>query len=691
MGKSLHLKTLVLAFAAMTFAGSAWADDEVETVLSANFGTEQTGWTSIDKSEKSGTTWKWTQSGYCSGTTWSYSNCVRLGRDWSSTHNDYYVSPALELQAGVEYSVKTLVGTSYNTAEACVTTTLELGTSSSDASTFTKVADLTTVAANNSEDFAEMGETHTLTVDADGTYYVAFHGVQETDDQFYGHILGIEITCGVKEPEVVEPHQPGDSIYSGTEASDFTIIDANNDGHTWGTVEGIDGLTYDSDQAEESADDWLVTSGIKLNAGTDYVISYEVAQQGAFDPDSVEIRLGDAATVEALTTLVGKDAVSNDGHLKGSFRYTSETAGTKFVGFHVFTPGAENGQLSLLSLNVVAIEAATPKAVTELAADIDSNDKKVTLSWNNPSEDTAGLQIVNPLSVKVYAGDELVETLTDQKAGAQTLEHHPATFAGDITYKVVAVIGDLESEAATVTVNLDDLSGDSILVHSFNVNSSTKGDWTIIDNGGSSTWGYDYQNIFTFTFKLGNGRYANDDWLISPAVALETGKRYVLKYDLKVSRDYDDCIAVTVGTAPTAEAQTQTVNDHKNLYQNGFATFTTPQFSVDETTDYYVGFHVYEATYSLSMRNLAVYYIGNSATGITDVAEGQGALAYDRQAAQLSVPAGSAVSVYAVNGAQTLSTATAATTVDLSSLAEGIYVVKATDQTGTVHTMKIVK
>lgn len=689
MGKSLHLKAMALSVVALFCASFAWADGETETLLDVNFGTSPTGWTTIDKSERTGTTWTWKTSGYCSKTTYSYSNCVRLGRDWSSTHDDYYVSPALQLEAGTVYDVKTLIGASYNEVHQCVTMTLEVGTSASDASTFTKVADLETVNPNSAEDFDAMGETHQLTVETSGTYYLAFHGVQATEEQYYGFILGIKVTKVAAEvPDT--PHEAGDVIFSGSSIDDFTVVDANEDGKTWGTVDGIDGITYDSDAAAEGANDWLITPALKLQKDVDYVVSYEVAQQGAFDPDEVEVYIGNGATVADLTTLLSTEQLES-GHLSASFRYSCAESATKYLGFHLATPNAENGQLSLLSLTVTAIEKATPKPVSELAATIDSDAKTVTLSWNNPTEDTKDLAIVNPLGVKVYANDALVQTLENLTESKEVYVHSPEDFSGDVTYKVVAFIGDNESEPVTTTVNLEDLSGDTILVHSFNVDYSSTSDWTIIDNGGSSTWAFDYQNIFSFNFKLGNGRYANDDWLISPAVQLETGKRYVLKYDLKTSRDYDDCINVTVGTAPTAEAQTQTVNDHKNLYQNGFATFTTPQFSVDETTNYYVGFHVYEATYSLSMRNLAVYYIGKTATGIEDVAEGQGALAYDRSANVLSVPADATISVYALNGAQTFNTAAAGTTVSLASLAEGIYVVKATDKTGQTHTMKIVK
>lgn len=193
MRKSLHLSTLALSAAALLMAAPAWADDETETLLRATFGTSPSGWTSIDNSPQSGVTWTWKDGSYSAPSNYAYTPCVRLGTDWSSTHDDYYVSPALELKAGQTYKVKTLVGTSYNEAYQCVTTYLEVGTARR-ASAFTEVAKLTTVKANNAGDFDEMGETNELTVSEDGTYYLAFHGVQEDDNQLWGFLLGMEVT-----------------------------------------------------------------------------------------------------------------------------------------------------------------------------------------------------------------------------------------------------------------------------------------------------------------------------------------------------------------------------------------------------------------------------------------------------------------------------------------------------------------
>ena len=1060
MVKSLHLRSFAFALLALCGTATAWADDDV--LLDVDFtslSAAPSGWTSIDKSEKSGTTWAYSQYGYSDSQTYSYFPCIRLGRDWSSTHDDYYVSPALDLKAGTAYKIVTLTGTSYNTASQCVEMTLEVGTSNTDVTGYDELAKLEPVGYTKNKTKEEQSDTVEFTPAADGTYYLAFHGVQSEDSRYYGFILGMKVytsdgesggsgtvdpepqpepvsstlldadfsteptdwtaldasetagttwnwkasclydkstygyhsavrilhdwdsqhndyyispaldlkagveytataktvknnnpvltldlgtsttdastfstlatlnpaddytaitddsvkftvetdgtyhlafhiventesttydgaylvglkvespaevtpgpgpdptpeptpdtipdgtpvvedgyvatgegftwnadidwdkqyveakilvnTCtsatenilsfgsetsqwtpsgddsevvhvyykndksitvytaakgtdryaqdkgytaasdtvtimvskdagfvingdtavapagidkilamtnvefsdmegassqrshatyqyvhvidlDLPEPEPVIPHEVGDTIlatdFNAEGATDgYTIVDGNADGCTWTTINSFDGLVYDSDAAAVAADEWIITPAVKLQNGVDYKISWQFDQQGAFDPDSVDVCIGSAASVEALTSVLAHEYVYTD-HTAGSLRYTCEEDGTKYIAFHVKTPNAENGQLSILSFDVTCIEPATPKAVTDFQATIDSEEKTVTFNWDMPTEDTDGLAIVNPVGVKLYENGNLIETLHDL-GSVETVEYEytPATFEGKVEYSIVAFIGDNESDAASTTVNLDDITGTEHLVKQYIVNSTTKNDWTIIDaNSDDETttgeWLYDYSDVFYFKYKMGST--TEDDWLISPSVALQTGKRYILKYQLKSARDYDASVEVTIGTAPTAEAQSTVLASYPNLKQNGFGDFATDQFSVDEDADYNIGFHVTDANYNLSVRGLCVYSVENTTTGIHDMANMQNVVAFSKVGKTLLVPAGSAVSVYTVGGALVETITASGTTVDLSTLADGIYVVKVAEADGSVHKMKIVK
>lgn len=468
----------------------------------------------------------------------------------------------------------------------------------------------------------------------------------------------------------------------------FKTIDANNDGITWTTVEGLNGLTYDSDDAKVAANDWAITPIIKFEADKNYAVAANFTRSGAFDEDIIDVYAGDEPTADKMTTKIGTFKIE-DNAAEAKLRFIVAEEGNKYIGFHVVTPGSgDNGQLSLASVSITALEKATPLAVENLEGTVNSDDKTVTLTWTNPTKDTEGYPIAETLGVKLYENDVLVKTVDDASEG--TLVYSPENFSGETTYKVVPFIGAKDGEGATVTLNLNDLTGDLVLVKAFEFNKTAATSWTIINaDKNSSKWEFDYDGFY-----FGGGSAA-DDWLISPALALNTKDRYVLKYELKTAwqpsnNTFFADIDVTVGQGATAEAQTTTVSSHKGLSQNGFAEFQTKQFSVAADGQYNIGFHMTGIKGNANMRNLAVYAVGEATNSITEITEG-GVVAYNKSNGALFVPAGSKVALYAANGTMAMQTVADGNAISLNSLANGIYVMKITSAEGKVMTQKIVK
>lgn len=468
----------------------------------------------------------------------------------------------------------------------------------------------------------------------------------------------------------------------------FKTIDANNDGITWTTVEGLNGLTYDSDDAKVAANDWAITPIIKFEADKNYAVAASFTRSGAFDEDVIDVYAGDEPTADKMTTKIGTFKIE-DNAAEAKLRFIVAEEGNKYIGFHVVTPGSgDNGQLSLASVSITALEKATPLAVENLEGTVNSDDKTVTLTWTNPTKDTEGYPIAETVGVKLYENDVLVKTVDNASEG--TLVYSPENFSGETTYKVVPFIGAKDGEGATVTLNLNDLTGDLVLVKAFEFNKTAATSWTIINaDKNSSKWEFDYDGFY-----FGGGSAA-DDWLISPALALNTKDRYVLKYELKTAwqpsnNTFFADIDVTVGQGATAEAQTTTVSSHKGLSQNGFAEFQTKQFSVAADGQYNIGFHVTGIKGNANMRNLAVYAVGEATNSITEITEG-GVVAYNKSNGALFVPAGSKVALYAANGTMAMQTVADGNAISLNSLANGIYVMKITSAEGKVMTQKIVK
>lgn len=123
-------------------------------------------------------------------------------------------------------------------------------------------------------------------------------------------------------------------------------------------------------------------------------------------------------------------------------------------------------------------------------------------------------------------------------------------------------------------------------------------------NGGTgltSKWTYYSYNIRYYN----GGRYGDtsaDAWTITPKISLEAGKVYRLNYDAWISTageaNYKD-LFVTIGTEPTAEAQT--VLNEENATVSNLSSATDEKtrsiiIKVTEDNDYNIGFHVYGHT-----------------------------------------------------------------------------------------------
>ena len=465
-------------------------------------------------------------------------------------------------------------------------------------------------------------------------------------------------------------------LSSATSHDGWTTADANADGNTWAVTEGIAGITYDSDKAELNADEWLFTPGFTVTEGNDYLVSFTVRRQAAFDPDQLELWAGCGTTAADMKTRVATVNVEDNAEDRTyTYRITAnDITGDMHLGFHLTSTGAQNGQFSLKSVNAVATAKCVPEAVSELRATLSHKEKTVTLTWTAPSFDTNGIAINEPISVEVAQGNSICATIDGQQPGSKgSYVASKDNFTGIATFSVTAIIGENRSKTAEVTVNLDDLQGDSILVRAFEVNRDNADEWTI--EGKGQAWHYDYANIFDYNYRKGATKA--DEWLISPSVALETGKRYVLAYELKTSRDYGNDFEVTVGEGATAASQVRVVEKYYDLKQNGFAEYTSPQFEVETSGYYNIGFHATASKYYIDMRNLRVYYIkekGETAINATSIA-----------APTVSV------SVYDTTGRLIGKAASADAQKVLNTTGHGIYVVRSTSADGKTTSHKVIK
>lgn len=86
----------------------------------------------------------------------------------------------------------------------------------------------------------------------------------------------------------------------------WTVIDANDDHYTWARETTLAAAKYYANEDyETSADDWLISSPIALNAGVQYRLRFNAKSYDESYPEHVAVYLGQGKTVEAMTTKLG--------------------------------------------------------------------------------------------------------------------------------------------------------------------------------------------------------------------------------------------------------------------------------------------------------------------------------------------------------------------------------------------------
>lgn len=115
-------------------------------------------------------------------------------------------------------------------------------------------------------------------------------------------------------------------------------------------------------------------------------------------------------------------------------------------------------------------------------------------------------------------------------------------------------------------------------------------DFGVLDsNNDGKTWVFSADNGTYYGYSSAN---AADDWLISPAIKLEAGKKYHFAIDAaSASTSYPEVFEVLIGTEPKASALKQSVLAATQVASKEFATYENETVEVAETGYYHFGIH----------------------------------------------------------------------------------------------------
>lgn len=242
----------------------------------------------------------------------------------------------------------------------------------------------------------------------------------------------------------------------------FYVVDANRDGFTWTydpTWEAARIRYSSANNYTAPKDDWLFAPLVSLKNDRLYHFSFDTRCYMSSEPERVEVKLGQAQSIDAMTQEVFPViAVSND-EMKTYDKYiTVANDGYYSFGIHACSLA---DKMYLYVDNIEISEGpllGTPAAVTNLTAVAgDNGELTATLSFNAPTKTVEGNALSVISSISVLRNNKVIKTFSSPAPGeALTFEDSNAK-QGNNTYTVVCenTIGTGFSASTEVFVGHD--------------------------------------------------------------------------------------------------------------------------------------------------------------------------------------------------------------------------------------------
>ena len=456
-------------------------------------------WTALDNNATTGSTWHFDGSmGYL------YDGAaVALYEEQEATSDDYYISPLFALDAGVTYTVKSASSNPWSVAGAL---TLKVGTDKTDASTFVEKATFaTTLGWTNATE-----ETVTFTVEESGNYYIAFHGAYTGGSMQSAMVSLINFSIEGASGSLATEGEEGGETETPELAEGQFVVTENFDDDTHFTA------------STTVPDGWASAGSFPFGRNTGAYFGY-TAKSGSYvlgTPGSSAYGRDEVIYTPMYKLLAGKEATISFSFIANGDPY-SRPNGVKVV--------VKDGQ---------SADANTVSELGEVTA-------AIYTSWNEFT-----------FKYTPEADGEYCFALALQTSLASS---------GQVAFDDFTITGYSPAEEETPAVETVALP--------YSIDFSTKTDgvaaWTAIDLSEEPyyTWGYDQYGYYHSSnpspgylgvMGLSVRSEVQNDYCVSPAFALEAGKKY--KVTTKTSNfntDFASTWTLELGTDP-ADAATFT-------------------------------------------------------------------------------------------------------------------------------------
>ena len=247
-----------------------------------------------------------------------------------------------------------------------------------------------------------------------------------------------------------------------TKYSLFTVLDVNGDGRGWNstTHAGSYSACMGPNTADfQTADDWLISPGVTLEAGQDYTLSVELCGTTKAEKTAdFAIFMGSDVTPEAMSTvLVAKKTYAGATYTKVEKTFQVTDAGTYAIGIHCTTDKAVNTISRAKNFKLVAAEPVVdaPAVGTVTYEPAPKGELKINVVYTAPTKTQSGADLTEISKVDIYnwakpdAADHVV--LTDVTPGREYTLTLPALEGQNNRIRATAYVGETAGDQLETT------------------------------------------------------------------------------------------------------------------------------------------------------------------------------------------------------------------------------------------------
>ena len=243
----------------------------------------------------------------------------------------------------------------------------------------------------------------------------------------------------------------------------FNVVDNNADGTTWKWGDSYNCIMYGYNY-NNAADDYLISSPIRMEAGKNYKVVIVASCYGETYPEKFEVLLGNDATVAAMTTTVIEPTdVTSKEDTEFEAEFTAPADGKFYLAIHAISD-ANKWNLYLKSFAVefglldTDIDAVTNLAVTPG----EQGALSATVSFTAPTKNIGGADLTeNIAAIEILRDGETIQTFNDVAPGTDVTfnDADEALTNGTHTYQVIPYNAEgkpgRKSDKITVFIGVD--------------------------------------------------------------------------------------------------------------------------------------------------------------------------------------------------------------------------------------------